>query len=195
MAVWRGSWVIINEVRRYYVRRWGDPIREAAYRWQGHEIVILKWEASRNPEQVNLYATLGTSAHEMPGSPPSHRFEMFAGLEPANDSIAKPLAMVALEAIVNRTTLDSGHSVTFPDPLWPGTNMHSLLIVRPLVEIIPPLATVDGKHIEFLQVVPVFESEVAFKAEHKASELLKRWRTAHVPFWDPNRNPEPSTAT
>ncbi|WP_020393290.1 suppressor of fused domain protein [Kribbella catacumbae] len=56
-----------------------------------------------------------------------------------------------------------------------------------------PAHTLDGGvHIEFLQVVPVFESERRFTIEHGADALLKRWEEAGVPFWDPRRSAEPA---
>ena len=42
--------------------------------------------------------------------------------------------------------------------------MNSLLVLKLLVQIVPTLMTLDGFHIEFLQVIPVFASEVAFKS-------------------------------
>jgi hypothetical protein len=183
--------VIGNEVRRHYEELWGESSREARFRVMGREIEVSKWDAARNPEQVNIYATVGASAHESPGRDAKHRLEFFVGLKPAKDAIAKPLAMVALDPVLHGTELDHGHSVTYPDPLWPGTEMHSLLVVRPLVEIVPMLMTLEGFHVEFLQAIPVFASEVAFKSKHRAEGLLERWQTAKVRFWNPDRGPEP----
>jgi hypothetical protein len=186
--------MIVDEVRRHYLTLWGEPSRKANFRVLGHTVHVYKWDAERNPEQVNIYATVGASAYELPGREPAHRMEFFVGLNPAQDAIAKPLAMVALDAVVHGTELDHGHSITYPDPLWPGTDMHSLLVLRPVMEIVPPLVRGDGKHVDFMQVIPVFASEVAFKAERRTDALLERWRAANVPFWNPNRWPEPSAA-
>jgi hypothetical protein len=54
------------------------------------------------------------------------------------------------------------------------------------------LTLADGTHIEFLQALPIFDSEFAFKTDHGAEALLDRWEKSRVPFWDPNRTPAPA---
>jgi hypothetical protein len=68
--------------------------------------------------------------------------------------------------------------------------MRRFLIVRPVAEIIPPVAAPDGIHVEFLQAIPMFESELAYKSKHGAEALLSQWESLGVPFWDPDRSPE-----
>jgi hypothetical protein len=46
--------------------------------------------------------------------------------------------------------------------------------------------------VEFLQVIPIYESERAFKVQSDADALLARWEKAAVPFWDPERAPCPA---
>ena len=180
-----------EKLNEHYTRLWGQPSRTASFHLRDRSVDVWKWDADKNPEQVNIYVTLGASQEPAPGHDANHRFEFFTGLKPAQDAIAGPLAMLGFEATLNRVELGHGHSVTFPEPLWAGTQMRSFFLIRPLVEIVPTLLESDGLHIEFLQAIPVFESEVTYKAEHKAEALLDRWRAASVPFWDPNRSPVP----
>lgn len=49
-------------------------------------------------------------------------------------------------------------------------------------------------HVEFMQAVPIFESELAYKARHGARELLEHWQESGVAFWNPGRVPEPALA-
>ena len=58
-----------------------------------------------------------------------------------------------------------GHGETVPanGPLWPGTAMCRFLVLRPIGEIISPLELPDGMHVEFMQAIPIFESEFAAK--------------------------------
>ena len=42
-------------------------------------------------------------------------------------------------------------------------------------------------HVEFLQAIPIYESERRFKNQHSAEALLERWEDAQVRFWDPRR--------
>jgi hypothetical protein len=70
--------------------------------------------------------------------------------------------------------------------------MSAFLVLRPLMEIVPPLRLLDGTHVELLQAVPLCASEVAFKSHHQAEDLWKLWRTANVPLWNPDRSAEPA---
>jgi hypothetical protein len=70
--------------------------------------------------------------------------------------------------------------------------MRRFLVLRPLGDLIPPLELPDGLHVEFLQATPIFDSELAYKSGHGAESLLRRWEESGVPFWDPNRSPEPA---
>lgn len=178
--------MILDDVTENYRKLWGEPARTASFRFSGHAVEVYKWDADRNPEQVNIYATVGASAHVVSGYDSDHRVEFFAGLNPAQDDVVRPLALLVVEVVLKGTELGHGHSVTFPEPLWGGTEMSSLLVLRPLSDV-PALALADGLHVDFLQAIPVYESEVSFKAQHRAEELLHRWQSAGVSFWDPTR--------
>jgi hypothetical protein len=182
--------MITGAIRDLYVARWGQPSRSARFQVDGLKVEIFKWDADANPEGVNLYAMIGASAR--PGADPNHRVEFFVGLLPAKDEIASPLAALALYPTREGVALDHGHTVSADGSLWPGTEMRRFLVLRPLGDIIPPLELPDGLHVEFLQAIPIFESELAYKSEHSAEALLRRWEESRVPFWDPNRSPEPA---
>jgi hypothetical protein len=76
--------------------------------------------------------------------------------------------------------------------LWPGTDIHRFLVLRPIGDIIPTLELPEGLHVDFLQAIPIFDYELAYKAEHGVEALLRRWEESRVPFWDPNRSPAPA---
>ena len=203
-AAWRKNWLmggrrvvlrlrfklVTDDVREHYVALWGEPSRTASYELLGHAIDVYKWDAVRSPEQVNLYATLGAALYSWPGHALTHRVEFFVGLEPAQDEVARALAMAALDPVINGTTLDHGHSITFAEPLWPGTAMHSMLVLRPVLEVVPVLVTKDRVHVGFMQMIPVYPAEVRFKEERQVDTLLQHWRSTNVAFWNPNRQPQ-----
>lgn len=76
--------------------------------------------------------------------------------------------------------------------MWPGTEMDVFLVLRQLEEVLPTLELPGGVHVEFLQAVPLFESERRFKVGRGAKALLRRWEEVGLPFWDPDRQAEPS---
>lgn len=191
VAAWLGRRLrsdLIQSVREHYQNLWGEPSREAHFEIMGKETDLFKWDAELNPEKVFLYATAGMSEYQLAGYDPTHRLELYTGLLPERDGIANTLSMLALSPVIRNTHLAANHTMTFPEPLWPGTEMHSFLVRKPRVEIVPSLALKDV-HIEFLQAIPIFPSEVAFKSKHGADALIQAWYEARVPFWKPDRSP------
>jgi hypothetical protein len=65
--------------------------------------------------------------------------------------------------------------------------MQTFLVMRPRPGLLPPLELPDEVHVEFLQAIPIFESDRAFKVEHGAEALIRRWEDSGVRFWDPTR--------
>ena len=184
--------MMVGAVRDLYVARWGEPSRKAAFRVAGLEVEVYKWKAEVNPEGVTLYATIGSSAHAVAGRDTKHRVEYFLGLLPPRDAVASPLAALALYSRREGVALGHGDTVPADGPLWPGTDMRCFLVLRPLSNVIPPLELADGMHVEFMQAIPIFESELAYKARHGAKDLLEHWQQTGVAFWDPGRIPEPT---
>jgi len=186
----RGRDVIVTDaVRDLYRAHWGEPSRQARFEVGEFDIEVYKWAADANPEGVALYATIGASARPMAGRDPSHRVEFFLGLVPERDDVASALAALGLYSAREGTELDHGHTVPADGPLWPGTPMQTFLVLHPLSDFLPPLELPDGLHVDFLQAVPLFDAERAFKAEHGAEALLARWERDGVPFWNPERAP------
>jgi Suppressor of fused protein (SUFU) len=186
--------MITGAVRDLYVARWGEPSRKAAFRVAGLEVEVYKWDAEATAEGVALYATIGASAYPMAGRDPKCRVEYFLGLLPPQDAVASPLAALALYSQREGVAVGHGDTVPADGPLWPGTDMRRFLVLRPLGDIISPLELPDGMHVEFMQVIPIFESELAYKARHGATKLLEHWEESGVAFWNPGRLPEPALA-
>lgn len=182
---------MIQAVKDHYVNLWGEPSRNAHFKIMGKETDLFKWDADSNPQGVFVYATAGMSEYPLAEYDPTHRLELFTGLLPARDHIANPLSMLALSPVIRNTHLAANHTMTFPEPLWPGTEMHGFLVRKPRVEIVPPL-DLDEIHIEFLQAIPIFPTEVAYKTKHGADALIQAWYDANVPFWNPDRAPLPT---
>lgn len=178
--------VLIQSIREHYENLWGEPSREAHFKIMGKETDLFKWDADLNPEGVFLYATAGMSEYPLTGYAPTHRLELFTGLLPERDEIANPLSMLALSPVIRNKHLAANHTMTFPEPLWQGTEMRSFLVRKPKVEIVPTL-TIKDVHIEFLNAIPIFPSEVAFKSKHGADALIQVWYEARVPYWNPDR--------
>jgi suppressor of fused protein SUFU len=174
-------------VRTHYLELWGQPSRRAEHIFKGQPFEVWKWDADRIAEGVTLYTTIGASSYPLPGWPSSHRFELFLGLQPPEDGVAMALAGAASFTFRTEKLLEPGHTVTFSDmPLWPTTAMQTFLVRQPREWNVPTLRGPNDLHVEFWQLLPLYETELQFHRRHGA-DALQRWEEAQVPFWDPHR--------
>jgi hypothetical protein len=180
---------VVEAVHDLYRAHWGEPSRRARFEFGEFDIEIDKWAADANPEGVAIYATVGASERPMMGRDPNHRVEFFLGLAPERDDVASALAGLGLYSAREGVPVDHGHTVPAVRPLWPETQMQTFLVLHPLRDFLPPLELPEGLHVDFLQAVPLFDAERAFKSEYGAEALLERWERAGVPFWNPERAP------
>jgi len=191
VAVWETPRMISDAVRDYCITKWGVPAkRQWFYDDIGNKVDVLKWTADATGEGVTIYVTIGASVRPVKGWDPKHRAELFIGLKPEADGVMQRLAMLAAYPATSGKAIDHGHTVTLDGPLWPGSQMRTFLILRQIEEILPALVLDDGLHVEFLQAVPIYDSELELKKTHGVPALLQRWREAGLAFWDPGREPE-----
>jgi hypothetical protein len=181
----------LETVRETYVARWGKPTRTALFKAEKYAVEVLTWDAEANREGVALYATVGASSLTLEGRPPEQRSEFFTGLQPARDEIAGALAALSLYGVREGVVLHHGHTVPSEEPLWTGSQMSTLLVVRARPGFLPPLVLPDELLVEFLQAIPIFETERAYKKVHGVEALMSLWEKAHTPFWNPDRDPNP----
>ena len=175
------------DVRSLYLDKWGEPDREAEFETDRCLIRALKWQSSSRTGGVTLYATVGVSDYPLPGVPDSHRQEYFVGFEPEYDDVASPLAWLGIYAQSAPQPLAAGHTYRAPEPLIEGAGFEGFILLAPQDEFLAPIDLPDGRHVEFLMLVPAFEDELDFAKSHSVDELMEAIETADVPFWDPNR--------
>lgn len=164
--------VITDSVRDLYVAHWGAPPRNARFNVEGLDVEVFKWTAETNPQGVNLYATIGASARPMAGCDENHRVKFFTGLLPPKDDIASALAALALYPVRENVAVDHGHTVPAGVSLWRGTEMRRFLVVRTPDDVIARLDLADGLHVDFLQAIPIFDSEFVVQARARRGGAL-----------------------
>ena len=169
---------------------WGEPERAAKFNRGAREVRVLKWAAAQTGLGVTLYTTVGVSDEPIGPEDTTHRVELLLGLKPEDDRIARPLGVLGLSSDPSNPHLLHGHSVRNEDPFWPGCPFSAFLLAYPTEPLVPDLS-INGTHIRFLSVIPVFPSEIAYKAAHSAEELLALWETVTLPFWSLERSPMP----
>ena len=178
----------VKTVRDSCRERWGKPARTVRFEVGKISLDVLKWDARLSADNVVLYVTVGASSTPLSGRPFGQRLEFFTGLLRAHDEVANALAALAVHATRRGVALGHGNMVPSGEPLWPGSAMSTFLVARARPPI-PPIDTPDALHVEFLQAIPIYESERAYATENGVDGLLECWSEAHTPFLDPDRPP------
>jgi hypothetical protein len=164
--------------------RWGAPDRRAEFTRPPFTVHVLKYLGSSTGEGVVIYVTATTGP-----SPSDHLFEFMVGLDEARDDIASALAALAVYA--REHAVHSGDTVPADMPLWPGTAMQRFLVMAQREAVVGPF-DLDGRHVEYLQAIPMYESEVPAKLRLGAHHFLDELRTQRLGFWQAERMPLPS---
>jgi hypothetical protein len=169
----------------------GSRFRSKELQSEWGSLVVLRWEPQDNSQGVHLYATLEASDEELPLDP-RHRAEVFIGLLPDadGDQVAQLLANVAFAHRSEGIAWRGARTYAFDRDLWPGSPMRTAWI-RSGEAIIPSLWLPEGRHVEFLQVVPLHEAELASLKTMDAQSFIGRLADLHVPIWDTFRPPAP----
>jgi hypothetical protein len=174
----------LDLIKVHYRECFGAPTREAEFVSKtGERIEVWKWSEAASGEGVCIYATIGASI-ELDAT--SKRCEFFLGIAPEVDDVVESLAEVALHGTGTKQAPHFGDTVTLPWGLWNGTAMTTFLITEGGDEIIRPLRK-PGCDVDFLQLVPLFPSECAYKKAHGENELWEQFESKQVPYWDSKR--------
>lgn len=180
---------VVGAVRDSYRAKWGKSLETAEFKTGKYKVEVQKWDARSNPDGAVIYATIGASLWPLAGRPSNQRIEFFLGLLRPQDEVASSLSGLALYSERQGVAIDHGNTVPSAEPLWPGSAMTTFLVIRARTGFPTPLEMPDGTHVEFLQAIPIFESERAYKKEHGVDALLECWSEAHTPYLDPDRSP------
>jgi hypothetical protein len=166
----------------HYINKFGIPSREAEFSIQKSSIRIFKWDQNKTGEGVTIYATEGASnvhGNEHNGC------EFFLGVTPEVDDVADAIAEAALHGNGTLLIPNSGDSINLSYPLWAGTEAHSFMFTNG-DEIIEPINIVK-KRIVFIQLLPIFESELRYKNDHGEIDLWKKFEDLEVAYWNAKR--------
>ena len=172
-------------ISSYYKKIFGEPEREAEFvTSDGNRVEIYKWNEEQTGEGVAMYTTLGAS--KVLGDSQS-TCEFFIGLTPEVDNIVQALAEVALHGNGTDRVPNSGDTITLAYDLWPGTKARSFMFSDG-DEVLPSTKS-DGKEVHFIQLVPLYDSELQYKKEYGEGALWNKFESLQVPYWDSERNP------
>jgi hypothetical protein len=161
------------------VERWGKPDRYARFETEPNLVEVLKYDAETTKEGVVIYATATSGP-----SPSGHFTEFILGLDTAHDDVADPLARLA--AFARSTAVHDGDTVPIDRPLWAGSEFRRFLTMHQVESIIGPF-DIDGRHVQFMNAIPIYEAEVAIKGALGGRRFLDELRRQGIGFWDAAR--------
>lgn len=174
----------MSAIEEYYQIRFGDPERRAEFVTHDDLLVkIFKWNETQTGEDVAIYATSGAS--EILGDS-NLSCEFFIGIIPQVDNIAQALAEVALHGNGTKSVPNDGDSISLTYPLWTGTDASNFLFTDG-EEIIKSIK-IGSKKVLFIELVPLFDSELDFKKRNGSAALWEKFKAMEVPYWNSNRN-------
>lgn len=174
----------MTTIVKHYELLFGKPVREAEFKAPSGEVIkIYKWDQSQTDEGVTMYATLGASQvlGDSKGS-----CEFFIGMTPSCDSIANALAEVALHGNGTKNIPNSGDTISLDYTLWKETSAKNFMFTDG-DEIISPIKDEMARLICFIQLIPLFDSELKFKKEKGEDALWLVFEEKEVPYWDSMR--------
>lgn len=175
----------MSEIYDYYCSLFGTPARQAEYKTaEGHAVSVLKWDEDQTDEGVVMYATIGGSRNLRSAS---EGCEFFIGLKPTVDDIASSLAEVALHGSGTSSIPGCGSTITLCQELWSGTTAKTFMFSDGC-EIIRPMNSTNGTRVRFLQLVPLFKDELAYKTAHGEEALWRKFELLGTPYWDSKRS-------
>jgi hypothetical protein len=147
-----------------------------------------------DPDGVHRYVTLGMARRPMgdptavvvDGSGP--RAELVLTVRGAHDSVLRSLATLAATPAVEGVVMRPGASFALGVPLWDGAAFSAVLVGEPGQPV--PDLTLDGAEpVRFLPVVPIADSEHAYKRIHGPAALAELWAAQGIDVTDPARPP------
>jgi hypothetical protein len=177
---------LTDTVARHYSAQFGPARRVERCRRVQSEVAVYVWGPEDIDEGVWLYATAGASEQAWAGMPPSHRHEVFLGLDedvPGADSTLAGLARYSEDFGI---PLGHGHTVPAGGPVWEGTQMNTLLLLEPRTKIIDDYDSHEF-HVIWLQALPLYENEREVKVREGADALMTEFERRNVPFWSASR--------
>ena len=161
---------------------------------EGNTAGIFHWAPASSRMGVSLYASAGISVPGPAGRGHSHTVEVFTGIKQDSAQVREAFANLITSLVGSPTPHPARHGV-FVAGDWEiidGRKFTGWILTERPDELIPDLQLKDGRHITFLDALPVFPEEADFRHGNRADELLGRWEEWEVESADLDRELHPS---
>ncbi len=161
---------------------------------EGTTVGIFRWPKGSSRMGVNFYASAGISVPGPAGRSHSHTVEVFCGVNHDSPQMLEAFANLVSNMVCSDTPHPARHGV-FVAGDWEvieGRRFTGWVLTERADDLLPDLQLKDGRHITFLDALPVFPEEAEFRYGNRADELLGMWEEWEVKSWDLDRELHPS---
>ncbi|PNH82948.1 MULTISPECIES: suppressor of fused domain protein [unclassified Arthrobacter] len=167
---------------RYVPRRKPGP---AAALFHRQQLGVFEWPAGTSRRGVHFYASAGAS----PYGPDArhHAVELFVGVEAGDEAVLEGFADMALSVLKSGTVPRHGVFVAGGWKVIKGRDFTGWVLTERPDDLIPQLDLPDGRHVVFLDALPVFWEEAEYRHGNRADDQFEIWEAEEVKSWDLNR--------
>src|SRR5215217_7840580 len=185
----------LEELEAHYASAVGaEPEFGTMTSLEGNKVGIFYWPQASSRMGVHFYASAGISVPGPGGRGHSHTVEVFTGIRQDSPQVREAFANLITSLVCSGTPHPACHGV-FVAGNWEvikGRKFTGWVLTERPDELIPDLHLKDGRHIAFLDALPVFPEEADFRHGNRADDLLGMWEEWEVESADLDRELHPS---
>jgi hypothetical protein len=182
-----GSMSVVEELREHYVAVVGsEPEYHEMRTRSGESVGVFEWPKGTSRMGVHLYASAGATRHG-PGAR-QHAVELFVGVKTGSDAVKEGFANMILSVLKSKTVPQHGVFVAGSWKVIKGRKFTGWVLTERPDDLIPELQLTNGRHVVFLDALPVFPEEAEYRHGNRSDELFGIWEETGVKSWDLDRD-------
>ncbi|TRU30552.1 MAG: hypothetical protein EWV92_21965 [Microcystis aeruginosa Ma_MB_S_20031200_S102] len=182
-----GSMSVVEELREHYVAVVGsEPEYHEMRTRSGESVGVFEWPKGTSRMGVHLYASAGATRHG-PGAR-EHAVELFLGVNTGSDAVKEGFANLILSVLKSNTVPQHGVFVAGNWKVIKGRKFTGWVLTERPDDLIPKLQLADGRHVVFLDALPVFPEEASYRRGNRSDELFEIWEESGLKSWDLDRD-------
>lgn len=182
-----GSMSVVEELREHYDAVVGsEPEYHEMRTRSGESVGIFEWPKGTSRMGVHLYASAGATRHG-PGVR-KHAVELFVGVSTGSDAVKEGFANLILSVLKSNTVPQHGVFVAGNWKVIKGRKFTGWVLTERPDDLIPELQLKDGRHVVFLDALPVFPEETEYRHGNRSGELFEIWEECGLKSWDLDRD-------
>ncbi|WP_454697501.1 suppressor of fused domain protein [Arthrobacter humicola] len=182
-----GSITVVEELREHYAAVVGsEPEYQEMRTRSGESLGVFEWPKGRSRMGVHLYASAGATRHG-PGAR-QHAVELFLGVNTGSEAVKEAFANMTLSVLKSNTVPQHGVFVAGSRKVIKGRKFTGWVLTERPDDLIPELQLTTGRHVVFLDALPVFPEEAQYRHGNRSDELFGIWEETGVESWNLDRD-------